>query len=103
MLCLLISVGRRSVCVCVFVCVCERPLGPLPSPGGVGLPGLLKPHWGELGNLSSDCVGTGIGRKAGFSTGPIIYAEKRGSAAAGCLSALPAAAAAAAAAAAPSL
>lgn len=66
--------ARARTCECV--CACVRGPGPLPSPGSVGLPGLLKAHWGELGNLSSDCVGTGIGRKAGFSTGPIIYAEK---------------------------
>ena len=40
------------------------------------MPGLLKPHQGELGNLSAECVGTGIRRKASFPTGPIIYAQK---------------------------
>ena len=83
---------EECVCVCVCVCVCaclsERPLGPLPSPGGVGLPGLLKLRWGELGNLSSDCVGTGIGGRQASQQVPSFTQRKAAAeGAAPCLSA----------------
>lgn len=54
----------------------ERPLGPLPSPGGMGLPGLLKHRWGELGNLLSDCVGTRVGGRQLLNRF-IFYAKTR--------------------------